>query len=239
MTNGHEFSSAVVAPVLDKPIAAQLPLAFPQANKPSLLSSKRWLDLAVAIPAFVITLPLMLLAMAAVWLSDPGTVVFRQRRIGHNGVPFMMLKVRTMYENNDDSAFRNYNTKELLGKASPTSSGLFRLEHDDRVIPVGRFLRRYAIDELPQLVNVIRGEMSVVGPRPLQPWEVELFTDEQRRRHDVPPGITGVWQVSGQNRLSIPQMLQLDLDYVDHHSISLDFTIILRTFPALVRDDTC
>jgi lipopolysaccharide/colanic/teichoic acid biosynthesis glycosyltransferase len=177
--------------------------------------------------------------MALVWLADPGPVLFRQRRVGRGGVPFIMLKIRTMHQNNDDSSFRDYNKRELLGLVSPTRAGLFRLEHDNRVIPVGRFLRRYAIDELPQLINVIRGEMSLVGPRPLQSWEVEHLSADQRRRHDMPPGLTGLWQVRGRSRLSMPDMLHLDLAYVDHHSLGLDFEIILQTLPAVLRDDSC
>jgi lipopolysaccharide/colanic/teichoic acid biosynthesis glycosyltransferase len=200
---------------------------------------KRWLDLVIAIPAFIFALPVMLLGVLVVYLVDPGSVLFRQLRVGRNGLPFMMLKIRTMYENNDDSRFRDYNTRELLGNAEPTSEGLFQLENDDRVIPCGRFLRRYAIDELPQLINVIRGEMSLVGPRPLQPWEVDLFTKEQRRRHNFPPGITGLWQVSGQNRINARQMLELDLNYIEQYSLSLDLQIILRTLPAVARNDRC
>jgi lipopolysaccharide/colanic/teichoic acid biosynthesis glycosyltransferase len=149
----------------------------------------------------------------------------------------MMLKIRTMYENNDDSRFRDYNIRELLGDAEPTTEGHFRLEHDERVIPLGRLLRRYGIDELPQLLNVIRGEMSLVGPRPLQPWEVEFLSDEQRRRHDFPPGITGLWQIMGQSRLNMREMLKLDLAYLDQHSMWFDMKIIIRTLLALVRND--
>jgi lipopolysaccharide/colanic/teichoic acid biosynthesis glycosyltransferase len=216
----------------------QIPLLASQSSTNVVPPGKRWLDLAIAIPAFVVTLPILILAMAIVWLCDPGTVLFRQLRIGCCGVPFMILKVRTMYENNDDSKFRDYNTRELRGGASPDSDGLYRLEHDDRIIPVGRFLRRFAIDELPQLLNVIRGEMSLVGPRPLQPWEVELLPKEYCRRHDFPPGLTGLWQVSGQNRLSMLEMLEIDLAYIDRYRLCLDFQIMLQTLPAVFRDDT-
>jgi lipopolysaccharide/colanic/teichoic acid biosynthesis glycosyltransferase len=181
----------------------------------------------------------MLLAVLVVYLADPGSLLFRQLRIGRNGIPFMMLKIRTMYANNDDSRFRDYNIRELFDNAEASSEGLFRLEHDDRVIPCGRFLRRHGIDELPQLINVIRGEMSLVGPRPLQDWEVGLLTKEQQRRHSFPPGITGLWQVSGRNRLTARQMLELDLHYVDCHCMRLDFEIILQTLPTLFRNDTC
>jgi lipopolysaccharide/colanic/teichoic acid biosynthesis glycosyltransferase len=115
---------------------------------------------------------------------------------------------------------------------------VFKLEDDPRVMPVGRFLRRYSIDELPQLLNVLRGEMSLVGPRPSLPWEVELYSPEQRRRHECLPGLTGLWQVSGRNRLSMQQMLSLDLEYVERQSLRLDLWVLWRTLSAVLAGDT-
>jgi lipopolysaccharide/colanic/teichoic acid biosynthesis glycosyltransferase len=239
MTAERNRQSGLGSRAVASPIAVQNEFSSLQQGVTVGPLAKRWLDLTIAVPALIVALPIMLLAMLVVYLIDPGSVLFRQPRIGRNGLPFMMLKIRTMYEGSSDSRFRDYNIRELLGNAEPSNKGLFRLEDDDRIIKCGRLIRRYAIDELPQLINVIRGEMSLVGPRPLQPWEVELFTNEEHRRHSLLPGMTGLWQVSGRNRLSMRQMLDLDLAYVDHHSLSLDIKIILSTLPAVFRDDTC
>ncbi|MGK9170253.1 sugar transferase [Inquilinus limosus] len=200
--------------------------------------SKRLLDVAIAIPALVAAAPIMLVAIVLLQLADPGPVFFRQVRIGQGGRPFVMLKLRTMYVGSDDSAFREFNIRELRGEAVPSDDGIYKLKNDPRVLPVGRFLRRYSVDELPQLINVLRGEMSLVGPRPSLPWEVELYTPEQRRRHECLPGVTGLWQVSGRNRLSVQQMLELDLIYVEQRSLLLDLKILWRTLPAVLRSDT-
>lgn len=200
--------------------------------------SKRLLDIAIAILVVVAAVPIALVAIALVQLTDPGPVFFRQARIGQGGRPFTMLKLRTMHVGNNDSAFREFNIRELRGEAGPSRDGMFRLENDPRVLPVGRLLRRYSVDELPQLINVLRGEMSLVGPRPSLPWEVELYTPEQRRRHQCLPGLTGLWQVSGRSRLSIQQMLELDLTYVERRSLLLDLKILWWTLPAVLRSDT-
>jgi lipopolysaccharide/colanic/teichoic acid biosynthesis glycosyltransferase len=199
---------------------------------------KRLLDLAIAVPALVASAPILLLGIVLIQLADPGTVLFRQTRIGRNERPFTMLKLRTMREGNDDSAFREFNTQELRGRPHQTGDGILKLQNDPRLSPMGRFLRRFSIDELPQLVNVILGDMSIVGPRPSLPWEVELFTREQRRRHKMLPGITGLWQVSGRNRLTMQQMLALDLVYVEQQSFSLDLKILWRTVPAVLLGHT-
>jgi lipopolysaccharide/colanic/teichoic acid biosynthesis glycosyltransferase len=199
---------------------------------------KRALDLAIAVPALIVAAPLLAVAIVAVQWNDLGQVLFRQVRIGRFGRPFVMLKLRTMYEGSDEGEFRDFNTRELLGQVTSTKEGLFRLKNDLRILPAGRFLRKYSIDELPQLVNVIRGDMSIIGPRPSLPWEVALYDREQLRRHNVRPGMTGLWQVSGRNRLSIPQMLALDLEYVDRQSVLLDLKILFRTLPAVLRSET-
>jgi lipopolysaccharide/colanic/teichoic acid biosynthesis glycosyltransferase len=199
---------------------------------------KRLLDLAIAIPVLIASAPIVLLAMLLIELVDPGRVLFRQTRTGRGERPFTMLKLRTMREGNDDSAFREFNTRELRGELNPTSDGILKPEHDPRLLPMCRFLRRLSIDELPQLVNVILGDMSIVGPRPCLPWEVELFTPEQRRRHEVLPGITGLWQVSGRNRLNMQQMLALDLVYVEQQSFLLDLKILWWTVPAVLLGQT-
>jgi lipopolysaccharide/colanic/teichoic acid biosynthesis glycosyltransferase len=181
----------------------------------------------------------MLMAVILIRLTSRGPALYRQTRIGLGERPFTMLKLRTMRIDGDDAAHRALNMRELLGDPDAgTSDGAFKLEHDPRITPVGRFLRRFSIDELPQLFNVMSGDMSLVGPRPSLPWEVELYTPEQRRRHACMPGITGLWQVSGRNRLSMPEMLALDVAYLERRSLLLDIRILLRTPYALLFDST-
>ena len=199
---------------------------------------KRLLDIVLATLGLILLAPLMLFVAALVRSTSPGPVLFRQIRVGLHEQPFVMLKFRTMREGCADGPLREMNLAELRGGADPgTRDGVFKLEDDLRVSAVGRFLRRFSIDELPQLVNVLRGQMSLVGPRPALPWEVELFTREQRRRHACVPGMTGLWQVSGRNHLSMPDMLALDLLYVERRSMLLDLRILLRT-PLVVLFDT-
>jgi lipopolysaccharide/colanic/teichoic acid biosynthesis glycosyltransferase len=198
---------------------------------------KRPLDLLGASVILALGSPLLLVAAALVWLGSPGPVLFRQIRVGRDEQPFALLKFRTMHVGGDDAAARDFNARELNGElTTPPDGGVFKLENDPRITPVGRLLRRWSIDELPQLLNVLRGEMSLVGPRPSLPWEVELFTAEQRRRHACLPGLTGLWQVSGRNRLSMPQMLALDVLYAERCSLALDLRILLQTPRAVLLD---
>jgi lipopolysaccharide/colanic/teichoic acid biosynthesis glycosyltransferase len=198
---------------------------------------KRVLDLAVTCPLLLLSAPLMIGVTVLIRLTSRGPALIRQIRIGQNERPFTMFKFRTMYRDADDAPLRQMNIRELLGDPEPaTSDGVFKLEADQRITKVGRLLRRFSVDELPQLFNVLRGEMSLVGPRPSLPWEVELFTPEQRRRHECPPGITGLWQVSGRNRLSMPEMLALDLVYTRSRSLRLDLWILWRTPRAVLFD---
>jgi lipopolysaccharide/colanic/teichoic acid biosynthesis glycosyltransferase len=181
----------------------------------------------------------MLAVVLAVRLSSRGPAVFRQERLGHRGRPFTLLKFRTMYTDADDAVHRAYVT-QLLTKEAPVtggSSGLFKLEADPRITPVGRWLRRASLDELPQLVNVLRGEMSLVGPRPALAWEAELYHESDHRRFDVLPGITGLWQVSGRSRLSMREALALDVEYVRRRSLWLDVMILARTIPTVLRSE--
>jgi lipopolysaccharide/colanic/teichoic acid biosynthesis glycosyltransferase len=199
---------------------------------------KRMLDVVLALGLLTIFAPVLLGAAVLVRLTSPGPIWFRQTRIGFGGREFQMLKLRTMYADADDRIHRDMNVHELLGDRAPpgTSDGVFRLQHDPRVTRIGRWLRRYGIDELPQLFNVLYGEMSLVGPRPSLPWEVEMYTAEQCRRHECLPGITGLWQVSDRYSLSMPEMLVLDLHYTDTRSLKLDIQILLRTPRAVLFD---
>lgn len=210
-----------------------LPRLFAPGGGISYVRRKRMMDVILAGLALCAAAPLLFAAAAAVRMTSEGPAIFRQTRIGAGEVPFILLKLRTMQVDCDDREHRAMNMREILGLNPPqgdVSAADYKLDRrDPRITTVGRVLRRFSIDELPQLINVLKGEMSLVGPRPSLPWEVELYTPEQRRRHVCQPGITGLWQVSGRNSLSMPEMLALDLIYVNTRSMRLDLSILLRT----------
>ncbi len=182
--------------------------------------AKRALDLGVAVVGIVVTAPFLALTALAIKLDDRGPVIFRQERIGRGGRPFQILKFRTMVTG-----------AHLLGPGYLVSEG------DPRISRVGAFLRRWSLDELPQLFNILRGEMSIVGPRPTLGYQVEQYSAFQRRRLEVPPGVTGWAQIQGRNELTWPERIELDVWYVDHRSLALDLKIVLRTFAVIVRPD--
>lgn len=196
---------------------------------------KRCLDVFFAIVALLLFSPIMLVVALLIRMTSPGPAIFKQTRVGHGGRPFRMWKFRTMIAASPSQGAechlqREIYSRELIAGAQPDpGTKLFRAKQDSRVTTVGSFLRLFSIDELPQLVNVIRGEMSLVGPRPALPWEAEMLTGDQRRRHAVPPGMTGLWQVSGRNRVSSLEMIMIDLEYVDRFSLWLDLTVLART----------
>jgi lipopolysaccharide/colanic/teichoic acid biosynthesis glycosyltransferase len=198
---------------------------------------KRSLDLILASIGLLVLSPLLLAIWAAVRLSSPGPAVFRQERLGRDEKPFIMFKFRSMRTGASDAIHREYVSRMLTGQGAPveTANGLFKLDADPRITLLGAWLRKTSLDELPQLVNVIRGDMSLVGPRPALAWEAELFSDEARARFRTRPGLTGLWQVSGRNKLTMPQALELDVEYVHRQSLWLDLTIIARTVPAQLR----
>jgi lipopolysaccharide/colanic/teichoic acid biosynthesis glycosyltransferase len=199
--------------------------------------AKRALDIAVAGSLLVILSPLFLLVAILIRRHDGGPVLYGQERIGFGGRRFHMLKFRSMSVNSDDSALRDIVRRALRDENVEPTNGSFKLGADPRVTPVGRWLRSWSIDELPQLLNVLRGDMSLVGPRPALSWETELFPEEYLRRADVAPGITGLWQVSGRSLVSTLRMLQYDVEYVDSQSLWLDVRILWRTIPTLIRGD--
>jgi lipopolysaccharide/colanic/teichoic acid biosynthesis glycosyltransferase len=210
-----------------------------QAPHPSVGSgTKRTIDVLIAAMSLVVLAPLFVLGSALVRLTSRGPALFRQQRVGLGGESFTIYKFRTMYVDNDDSAHREIVIAQLEGSTNvSTSDGIFKLEDDPRITPVGAWLRRLSIDELPQLLNVLRNEMSIVGPRPALQMEVDLYSPRHMRRLAVRPGITGLWQVSGRNRLSMLEMLDLDVRYVDEWTASLDLEIIAATPGVLVRGD--
>jgi lipopolysaccharide/colanic/teichoic acid biosynthesis glycosyltransferase len=148
-----------------------------------------------------------------------------------------MLKFRTMYVDSDDRLHRDYVRRLLAASTGDdcATEGLYKLAADPRITPVGRWLRTASLDELPQLINVLRGEMSIVGPRPVLPWEAPLFSPRHGTRFQVPPGITGLWQTSGRNRLTMTEALDLDVQYAEQVSLWLDLQILLRTIPVVLR----
>lgn len=188
---------------------------------------KRAFDLVGASLILLVTAPLMLLAALAVRLEDGGPILFRQRRVGHDGLRFDCLKFRSMVV--DAEAQRH-----LLAHLNDSDGVLFKLENDPRITRIGRLLRRFSIDEMPQLVNVLRGDMSLVGPRPALPAEVEQYGPDVERRLHVRPGMTGLWQVSGRSDLSWEDAVRLDLYYVDNWSILQDLQIVGRTVHAVI-----
>ncbi|GAA4207871.1 sugar transferase [Actinocatenispora rupis] len=206
-------------------------------DAPVRLRGKRTLDVIVAATLLVLLAPLLALVWLVAWLSDgAGGVIFRQLRVGRDGAPFVLYKFRTMYAGAPDDTHRAY-VRQLLVSAEPEcgGNGLYKLARDPRITRLGALLRRTSVDELPQLVNVLRGEMSLVGPRPALPYETELFPPEYGERFRVPPGLTGLWQVSGRNKLTMRQGLDLDLEYVRRRTLRLDLAILLRTVPAVLH----
>jgi lipopolysaccharide/colanic/teichoic acid biosynthesis glycosyltransferase len=194
-------------------------------------------DVVLSLALIVILAPLLLILWLLVRSTSAGPALFRQQRLGRDQRPFTLLKLRTMYVDNDDRIHRDYVTSMLCadGPATAKGNGLYKLDADPRVTRLGALLRRSSLDELPQLVNVLRGEMSLVGPRPVLPWEAKMFDEPHQRRFQVKPGITGLWQVSGRSRLSMRTALELDVEYVVRRSFILDLAILARTLPAVFR----
>jgi len=191
---------------------------------------KQALDLAVAFAMLAVLTPLVLIPVAiAIRLTSPGPVLFRQKRCGLNGRPFTMLKFRSMVSNAEQR-------KHELAALNEMGGPVFKVTNDPRITPIGRWLRKYSIDEFPQLFNVLRGEMSLVGPRPLPVDEVSRFDDPaHRRRLSVKPGLTCLWQVSGRNNVNdFKDWVRLDLEYIDNWSFWLDLKILWRTIPVVL-----
>ena len=211
-----------------RPVAG-LPLLHveaPQADEAGGLD-KRLFDIVGALVALVIASPLMIAVAVAIWLEDRGPIIYRQLRIGRDGREFDCFKFRSMYVDAEGAE------AQLRAQANHDGA-LFKHPRDPRVTRVGKFLRRYSLDELPQLMNVVRGEMSLVGPRPQQVWEVETYNDSARRRLLVRPGMTGLWQVSGRSTLSWDEAVRLDLYYVDNWSMISDLMIMTKTVKAVL-----
>jgi exopolysaccharide biosynthesis polyprenyl glycosylphosphotransferase len=196
-------------------------------RKPVQAALKRFFDIVASAFGLAMLSPLLVAIAVLVRVTSRGPVFFRQERVGLHGRTFRMLKFRSMVVDAEAKRSRLMAANELQGP-------VFKMKRDPRVTPLGRFIRKYSIDELPQLVNVLRGDMSIVGPRPPIPAEVAQYEAWQRRRLSVRPGITCVWQVSGRNDVSFEEWMYLDMQYIDHWNLAQDFRLILRTVPVVL-----
>jgi lipopolysaccharide/colanic/teichoic acid biosynthesis glycosyltransferase len=195
------------------------------------MTVKRLIDVAGSFIAILLFSPVLAVIAAAVKLTSEGPVFFKQERLGLNGKTFKLYKFRTMYLNNDPGKHKDY-IRKYIGeqKNAAIEPGVFKLKNDLRITPVGKFLRKISFDELPQLINVLKGEMSLVGPRPPIHYECDLYDIWHRRRLlSCKPGITGLWQVTGRSRTTFDEMVRLDLEYINKWSLWLDLKIILKT----------
>lgn len=194
---------------------------------------------AVALALLILALPLLLVIALAIRLDSAGPAIYRQRRLGRDMQPFTLHKFRSMRVNAAPDRHRAYVSALIQeGNADPEHGqrrSLYKLVVDDRVTGIGRFLRRYSLDELPQLWNVVRGEMSLVGPRPVIPYEAEQYPAEWRERFAVKPGLTGLWQVSGRNERTYEEMVRYDIEYARARGVRLDLSILARTAWVVVR----
>jgi len=191
------------------------------------LAFKRALDVAVSMLILTLTAPVLLIAALAIRMTSPGSIVFKQERIGLNGRIFTLYKFRTMIEDAHERRGEVTHLNEMTGP-------VFKAKDDPRVTAVGRWLRKFSLDEIPQLWNVLKGDMSLVGPRPPIPEEVASYHRWHRRRLSMKPGLTCLWQISGRNQVDFDRWMQMDLQYIDNWSPSLDLKILLRTIPAVL-----
>ena len=199
---------------------------------------RRGLDLTVAGLALLVLTPFILLIVLAIRLDSRGPALFRQARLGRNRRTFLVNKFRTMRTDADESRHKDFVHSLIVREAGTgegrDDAGLYKLQGDDRVTRVGKFLRRWSLDELPQLWNVLRGEMSLTGPRPVIAYETEVYPDWYAERFAVKPGLTGLWQVSGRNERTYEEMIRLDIEYVRRQSILLDLRILAKTLLTVV-----
>ena len=189
---------------------------------------KRLIDIFAAIILLIMLTPLFIVIMLLIYISSPGPVFYKQTRVGRWGKLFTMWKFRSMYPDADARL------KEIMAQNEMSGGVIFKMKNDPRIIPIGRFIRKASIDELPQLWNVMKGDMSLVGPRPALPSEVNQYSLADRKRLEVIPGITCIWQVSGRSNIPFPQQVQLDVQYIQSQSILLDLKLLFKTIPAVL-----
>jgi undecaprenyl-phosphate galactose phosphotransferase len=198
---------------------------------------KKIFDMVLVAVGLVFLSPLLAIVAALIKLDSPGSVLFRQLRIGKNGRPFMFYKFRSMYEGSDEDEVRRHNATQFIKTKRQVRGGeevSTKIVNEARVTRVGKWLRKMSLDELPQLLNVLKGEMSLVGPRPCLPYEWDHYEEWHKRRLSVLPGCTGVWQVSGRSAVGFEDMVVLDLYYIQNASVLLDFRLLLKTIPVMI-----
>jgi len=200
----------------------------PTSHTETAIVIKRGIDIFLALLLITLTAPFFVFIALAIKLTSPGPVFFKQVRCGLNGRRFNILKFRTMVVN--AAAL-----KSELEELNEVSGPVFKIKKDPRVTATGRFLRKFSLDEIPQFINVLKGDMSIVGPRPPIPSEVRKYDLWQRRRLSVRPGITCLWQINGRNGIDFEEWMKLDLEYIDKWNLSLDMKIILKTIPSVLK----
>ena len=198
---------------------------------------KRGFDLLICISAMILLWPVILVLSVIVKLDSQGPAFYKHKRIGQDGRPFDLYKFRSMISGGDDSSYMDYLEALIKSDENGDGNGLpyRKMSEDGRVTRVGRFLRNYYLDEIPQIINVIKGDMSLVGPRPHVQFEVDNYAEEQNRRLTVKPGITGLWQVAGKADCTFSELIQFDLDYIDNWSLTQDIKIMINTVQLMVR----
>lgn len=193
---------------------------------------KRIMDIVGSLVGIVLTLPIMVIVAVLIKLEDPrGPILFSQERNGQYPKTFKMYKFRSMYVDAEERLHELMHLNEQTGPA-------FKMKDDPRITKVGKFIRKTSLDELPQLINILKGDMSIVGPRPAIPREVRLYNDYQKQRLLVKPGLTCIWQVSGRNHIGFDDWVELDIEYIKTRNLWLDLKLILKTIPALLGDET-
>jgi exopolysaccharide biosynthesis polyprenyl glycosylphosphotransferase len=216
-------SRVVVTELAGVPLITVKGISLSRAN----VLTKRLFDLVIALVVLIVGLPVWLVIAAAIKLGSPGPILYAQTRIGRGGERFGMIKFRSMYSDAEQRLAEVVSANEAKG-------AMFKMKDDPRVTPVGRWLRKFSLDEFPQILNVIKGEMSLVGPRPPLPREIGAYSAQDWRRLEVVPGMTGLWQVSGRSSLSFDEMVRLDIFYIENWSVGLDITLLFRTIPAVL-----
>ena len=206
-------------------------------------TGKRTIDIIGSFLLLLFLSPLLLIIALGVKLTSKGPVFFRQERVGKNGKTFTFIKFRTMKHNNDNSIHREYVHKLIKGDVDDINHGtdeepLFKIKNDPRVTEFGSFLRKTSLDEIPQLINVLSGSMSLVGPRPPIPYEVEAYKSWHLKRLSVKPGVTGLWQVSGRSNTTFDEMVKMDIEYIAQRTVAQDLRILFMTVPAALNTST-